>query len=296
MARTLFVTGATGLVGSHFLKAAASLPWDFRCLSRAPPSRSTGRLRWIRGDLREPAPWAGELRACDAIVHLATMSLTEVDKDPVGAVDVIVDSTTRLLKEGHAQGVRRFVMASTAEIYGSPRQLPIRETSKSKPLSLYGRLKADAELRAMRDAALNGDSLVILRFFNIYGLRPDGSLPPIVIRAFVERMSSGKPVVLEGARSNSRDFVHVSDACQALIRAVQRPHVSGAYNIGSGHETTLASLAHKIAACIGRKVEIEPRPHEGRSRRVVADVRRARRDLGYAPRISLEHGLREVLG
>jgi UDP-glucose 4-epimerase len=192
--------------------------------------------------------------------------------------------------------VGRWVISSTAEVFGAPRKLPIAESARLRPLSSYGRLKAEAERLALSRAAAAGASMTILRFFNLYGPKVDGQVPDTVIRSFATRLLAGQPVVLHASRANSRDFLHVRDAVTALMASLARSARPGVYNVGSGRETTLLEVAQRIGALLGTPVDVDFRPGEGRRRRSQADRRKATRALGFRPRVGLDEGLGELLG
>jgi nucleoside-diphosphate-sugar epimerase len=292
---TVFVTGATGFLGGHLLRMSSDRGWRLRCLSRQASPPGHRHVRWVQGDLRDPRSWSGELEGCDAIVHLATASLTDAEREPAAARAVIVDGFQTLAGEAARRGVKRWILSSTAEVFGSPRKLPIRETAPSRPLSAYGRLKAEAERVATRRAEEAAASLTVLRFFNLYGPAADGCVPATVIRAFTERLVANQPIVLHASRTNSRDFLHVRDAVRTLLAVLERPGVSGLYNVGSGRETPLLELAMRIGAILGLEVTVDFRPREGRRRRLVADVSKAAKELRVRPSVDLDEGLAEVV-
>lgn len=287
----IFVTGATGYLGKHFLAEARRRGWRLRCLARRLPRPLPPRVEWIRGDLSRPGRWPRALKGCRVVVHLATATLPECERDPAAGATTLLGGLKNLLAAARAAAVPRFVLASTSEVYGDPARLPVREDAPLRPLSAYGFLKACAEMVATR-----GDARAcILRFFNLYGAAVDGRPRDTVLNLFARRILAGEPLVLHRSRKNSRDFVHVKDAARALALAVERAPATGAFNIGSGRETTLLAAGRRLGAIAGGTVAMDFRPKEGRLRRVRADTRRARQELGFASRVSLEAGLREVL-
>lgn len=287
----IFVTGAAGYVGGHFLQEARRRGWRVRALDRCVPARRTPGVRWIRGDLARPAPWRRALEGCRAVVHLATATLPDCERDPAAGAEVILGGLRNLLAAARRASVPRFVLASTSEIYGDPVRLPVREEAPPRPLSAYGFLKACAEMLAAR-----GEPVVcVVRFFNLYGAAVDGRPRDTVLNLFARRILAGEPLVLHRSRKNSRDFIHVKDAARALALAVDRVAAEGAFNIASGRETTLLAAGRRLGALARRRVAVDFRPREGRLRRVRADTRRARRTLNFAARVPLETGLREVL-
>jgi len=298
----LFVTGATGFLGGHFLKLASAAQRGasarnlrLRCLVRKPVHHALPNVEWVRGDLLKSNPWRKKLKGCHAVIHLATCPLPECERDPILGSKVIVAGLSRLMEYSTEAGIQRFIIASTSEVYGSPDRLPIKESVHPRPLSIYGFLKACADFYAMERAMACGLSVCILRFFNLYGRAVDCAGPVTVLTLFAEQILHNRSVILHASRRNSRDFLHVKDAARALWAAVEKSGAEGLINIGSGRETTLQAAAQRLAAIAGKKLMIDFRPNEGRWRRMAADCSRARRLLGFRPKVSLDQGLCEVL-
>ncbi len=288
--KTIFLTGGTGFLGTHFLGLLRGKGWCVKCLTRWPPRRSVSGVQWVRGDLSKSGPWEKLLRGCDVVVHLATMQLVACEKDPRAGARVIVGGVARLLAAASRAGVKRAVMASTCEVYGSPRRLPVRENTSLAPLSVYGHFKAMADAYALEWAEMSGMSLMVLRFSNLYGAGMGDS----VLALFARSILAGKPVVLHRSHRNSRDFLHVMEAAKAVMAAL-KIRSEGIVNIGSGRETRLKEAAGILAGLAGRPLEIDFRPREGRLRRFCMDTRCARRVLGFRSKVALEQGLKEVL-
>jgi UDP-glucose 4-epimerase len=295
---TIFVTGATGFIGSHFV-AAAQKKFRLKCLVRNPSSLREQGVTWIKGDILEPESWRKHLKQCAAIVHLATCQLLDCEKNPDLGRKVILDGSRNVLDECVRAKVPRLVVASTAEVYGIPDELPISEETPVRPASVYGSLKAVADLHFLSASEADTEtgaspSVCVLRFFNVYGKTSKGELPKNVFYHFANALLQDQAIVLHGSYQNSRDFIHVRDVASCLVKAV-RSKAEGVINIGSGKETTLAELAKKMAKKSKKPLRIELRKSEGRIRRARSTTLRARRLLGFSPKVSLEQGLQEVL-
>ena len=229
------------------------------------------------------------------MIHLATVPFQECEHNPLLASKIIIDGFHRLLKHAKEYSVKRLIMASSSEVYGLPSQLPIRETTSLKPLSVYGFLKTCADLHALERAESWELPICILRFFNLYGSPVEGPLPKTVLYQFAGQILRDEPIILHASLQNSRDFLHVQDAARALVLAIQHEEAEGVINVGSGNEVYLREAACRLSHRARRHLQIDCRPNEGRLRRAVADIRRARQKLGFAPKVSLDQGLREVL-
>jgi UDP-glucose 4-epimerase len=293
--RAIFITGASGYVGGHLLRIAAGKR-PLRCLVRAVPATAIDGVEWVPGDLaHDDDLWQRRLEGCEGVLHLATASLADAERDRRGAEALMIGGIRRLMDAAVNGGVRRFWIASTSEVYGASPRLPIAEDSPLAPVSYYGFLKAAVDLYVTFRADAENLDCTILRLSNLYGLTAGGTLPRTVLTLFAERILRDEPIVLHRSYRNSRDFLHVRDAAEALWKAVENADAAGVINIGSGRETTLKSAAAALARLAKHRLRVDFRPDEGRLRRVRIDNRRARRLLGFRPRVPFERGLREIL-
>jgi nucleoside-diphosphate-sugar epimerase len=295
----IFVTGATGYLGAHFLDRLQKTPWRIIALVRKVPlrvpRRGGKRVRWVKGDLLKPKPWLHHLKDCSAVVHLATVSLPECDQNPDRGGDVIVRGSRLLFDAAREKGIQRFIQVSTAEVYGSPPHGRITKGTPLAPQSLYGFFKACADLYVLSHGDLKDMSVGVLRFSNLYGTSADGNLPATVLSSMAKSIHQNGTVLLHGSVKNSRDFLHVQDAVGAIILALKTKSLSGAIDIGSGRGTTLRHAAQILAKKLGKPLRIQLRPREGRVRRTCVDLRNASRILGFRPKISMDRGLGEMV-
>jgi UDP-glucose 4-epimerase len=179
-------------------------------------------------------------------------------------------------------GRKKVVFSSTAAVYGEPERWPIPEDAPKNPINPYGRSKLACE-SMLRDLGLD---LTVVRYFNACGgdedHRPETHLIPNIIRAAI----LGEPVTVFGDGSCVRDFIHVEDLARAHILALEKP---GTYNLGSGKGFSVREVIETAERVIGRRIRIrhEP-PRPGDPRVLVADIARARTELGWEPTRSLE--------
>ncbi|AKU93717.1 UDP-glucose 4-epimerase [Labilithrix luteola] len=299
------VTGGSGFIGSHIVQRLVENGHKVRVVD----DFSTGKrenldpvardVEIITGDVRDRAAMDKHAAGCEVIFHqAAVVSVPYSVEHPEETHAVNIMGTLNVLMAARKHGVRRVVFASSAAVYGDEPTLPKRESMTPDPISPYGVEKLTSEHYLRAFSRLYGLETVALRYFNVFGPRQDPSSPYSgVISVFVNRILEGKPVDIFGDGKQSRDFVYVANVVDANISAATTSGVSGrVYNIACGGRTTLVELADAIGHAAGTKVTKrfgEPRP--GDIKESLADVSRARTELGYAPRVSIEEGLKNLV-
>jgi len=296
----VLVTGGAGFIGSHLVRELVFRGYEVRVLDNL----SRGSLQNIRDilssvelvvrDIRDYEAVEKAVSGMDAVVHLA--ALTDVEeslREPNLYAEVNVVGTLNLARA--SRKVDSFIYASSSAVYGDPVKIPIPEDHPLRPKSPYGASKASGELYLMSYSKIYGFRPVILRIFNVYGPRQSTSYSGVIIE-FIRRALRGEPLVIYGTGEQTRDFIYVSDVVQAIVCAL-KSRTSGVFNIGSGEATRILDLANEVLRILGLGnvglVHEETRPED--IVHSVADITRARRELGFKPSIPLHVGLRTTI-
>jgi UDP-glucose 4-epimerase len=295
------VTGGAGFIGSNLARALLAAGCEVTVVD----DLSTGKREHLPADPRltliaaDLASWRGLprlLARTDYVFHLAAqvgnvLSLSRTERD--ARTNVL--ATVRLLEACRGTGVKKLVYSSSSATFGEAQRLPIDEDHPQQPASFYALSKLTAERYVGLAAALRGAPAVALRYFNVYGLPMEDSEYTGVISIFFRRLRCGEDLIVYGDGGQVRDFVQVGDVVQANLLAALHGRAGAAYNIGTGVATTVAQLARTMCEVAGRKAEILTRAaRAGEVRRSVADISRARQELGYEPAIGLRRGLDEI--
>jgi len=295
--RSVLVTGGAGFIGSHLADALVEEN-DVRVLDHFASGRRRNLPRGVavvEGDVRDEDALGVAMADVDVVFHeAAVVSVDRSVEDPVETHDVNVDGTLAVLERARREDAR-VVVASSAAIYGDPESVPVHESHPKSPDSPYGLDKLAVDHYARLYADLYGLETVALRYFNVYGPRQTGAYSGVV-SAFLEQAREGGPLTVDGDGTQTRDFVHVDDVVRANLLAATTSHVGEAFNVGTGASVSvveLAELVREVAGADADVVHTDPRP--GDVERSRADVGRARRVLGYEPRVSLESGLRRLV-
>jgi len=297
---TLAITGAGGFIGSNLLERALEQGFGVRAHlgpPDAPIHAPPAGVRGVRALIEDPAPVRSLVQGADVVIHLAgPPSVAASWRDPVGCVRAHVEGTANVLEACRAGGIRRFVYLSSAEVYAAGQTAPVSEESRVKPRSPYGAAKLAAEHLVDAYGEGCGMAACILRLFSVFGPRQRAG----VVDEICRRALAGGPVELE-APGVVRDFCFVDDVVEAVLRAARATAGGGVrtFNIGRGEGLSVGALAARAQEVLGAPGGVRPgsgphRPAGTDVSSLVADARRALRDLGWSASTSLEDGLRRT--
>ncbi len=201
-----------------------------------------------------------------------------------------IEATQVLLEACVGSGIERLVYASSSSVYGDDTPLPMRETAVPAPLSPYGVTKLAAEHLCHLYHANHGVPCVSLRYFTVYGPR---QRPDMAFHKFLRAAILGEPIGLYGDGEQTRDFTFVADAVAATAAAGTCGVPGRVYNIGGGSRVSVNQALDIIGRVAGRPLDVTREPkQQGDMRDTYADTSRARADLGFAPSVTIEEGLR----
>ena len=307
--RCMLVTGGAGFIGSNFVRQLLRERPGLRlinydALTYAGNLRSIADLDghdgylFVRGDICETERVAALLREqrVDTIVHFAAES--HVDRSILAGAEFVrtnVVGTQSLLDAAMQVGVERFVQVSTDEVYGSlGPEGRFTEETPLQPNSPYSASKAGADPLCRAAFHTHGFPVVITRCSNNYGPYqfPEKLIPLMIMRALADE---ALPVYGDGM--NVRDWIHVEDHAAAVLAAAERGRPGEVYNIGADNEWPNIEIVRLILRSLGKPESlirfVKDRP--GHDRRYAIDSAKARRELGWAPRISFEEGIARTI-
>jgi len=303
MSKLAVVTGGAGFIGGHLVDRLLAEGWEVRALDNfSSGKRENLPLRdveLIDGDVRDADVCGRACRGADSVFHLAAIaSVAGSVADPVGSHDVNVNGTLSMLMAARDQDVRRFVLSSSASVYGDADLIPTPEDAPLRPQSPYATGKAAAELYCRNFWELYGLETVVLRYFNVFGPRQSAiSGYAAVIPQFVSAAQCDRRPVVYGDGEQTRDFVFVGNVAAANIRAATAHAVAGmTFNVAGGEGISLLRLLHELRTLSGSPLAPEFRAiRAGEVRHSHADITHARQFLGFSPDVSLRSGLRRTL-
>jgi UDP-glucuronate 4-epimerase len=288
------VTGAAGFIGSHLAESLQAAGHEVVGIDSftdyydpALKERNARTLSVRRLDLSEDAL---DFAGFDGVFHLAGQPGVRSFGDVFPLYIRRNMLASQRVFEAAAAARVRVVFASSSSIYGDAERYPTSEEVVPRPVSPYGITKLACEHLARAYAGSFGLDAVVLRYFNAYGprQRPDMAFPRVL-----DALASGGPFVLFGDGEQSRSFTFVADVVEASIVAMERAASGSTFNVGGGEEATMNDAIALLERIAGRPLDLRrSEAVAGDQRRTKADTTRILDELGWAPRTSLEQGLR----
>jgi UDP-glucose 4-epimerase len=302
----VLVTGGAGFIGSHLVDRLLSEGLEVTVIDNL----DTGRLEniahhqdreefhFVKGDIRDFNLVKEIMKDKDAIFHEAALASVILSvENPILTNDINVSGTLNLLKASVDHHVKRFIFASSAAIYGETPSPQKREDVTSTPTNPYGVSKLAAENYVKVFNKVYGLETVSLRYFNVYGPRQSFDIQSAyggAITIFTNRLLKNMPPIIYGDGEQTRDFIYIQDVVEANILALNSKKAAGeSFNIGTGKNISVNQVAEILKEIMNRKdlknVHANPRPTD--IRHGYADVSKAKRMLGFHPKVPLKEGL-----
>jgi UDP-glucose 4-epimerase len=303
--KTVLVTGGAGFIGSSLVRLLAASGATVRVVDNLVNGKAENLDEVLSDsvslhvvDIRQQETMKELLTGVDLVFHLACLGVRHSIHAPYENHEVNATATLNLLALAREVGVRRFVYTSTSEVYGTARTVPMTEEHPTYPMTVYGAAKLAGECYTRAYYETYGYETVVVRPFNAFGPRShhEGDSGEVIPK-FLLRSMVGKPMVIFGDGSQTRDFTYVEDTARGILLAgLCEEAIGQTINLGSNHEITINELAETIKAVIGNpNAEVtHDMPRPGDVLRLYADSSKAERLLGFEPQISMNEGLQRL--
>lgn len=299
--RRVLVTGAGGFIGHHLVRRLASEGARVRAFVHYNSENRWGLLEDLRaafevfpGDLADAHRVRDAVRGCEIIFHLgALITIPYSYRARRTFIDANVVGTQNILEAGLDAGVKRVVVTSTSEVYGTAQRVPMDESHPLHPQSPYAATKVAADALAMSYHLSFGLPATLVRPFNVFG--PGQSARSVIPAIIVQAL--GRDAIELGFTESVRDFTYVDDTVDAFVRAGTAKGVDGKImNVGTGRGRSVAEIVRAVGNIVGRKLRVRVtserlRPKKSEVTKLVADASLARKLLGWKPRVAFEDGL-----
>jgi len=301
------VTGGAGFIGFHVCERLLQSGHAVRVLDDLndfyEPQIKRGNLRdlqalakpfeFVQGDLTDRA-CVDELFASakfDQVIHLAARAGVRPSlSQPALYQRVNVEGTVNLLEAARRNGVKKIIIASSSSVYGVNSKVPFSESDPIfSAISPYAASKLACEALGHVYHHVYGMDIVMLRFFTVYGPR---QRPDLAIHKFARLIDAGKPIPVFGDGSTARDYTYVTDTVDGVIACTKKEFGYDIFNLGESQTVTLSRLVELLEKSLGRKAIIDRQPIQpGDVPITYADISKARKHLGYNPRVKIEEGI-----
>lgn len=297
------VLGAAGFLGRHLCRTLIGVGHEVIGFDLGPEHGGGSwpeipGVRWLGGDFTAALDWTRLPSRPDCVFHLLCTSLPESsNRNPAVDLQDNVVSTLNFLQQliDHSPAAKVIFISSGGTVYGIPRTLPIAEDHPTEPLCAYGISKLAIEKYLALFHCLYGLDYRILRVANPYGSGQHPDRPQGVIPVFLSRILAGKTLEIWGDGQVVRDYLYLDDLSAALLAVLSYNGEERIFNIGSGLGTSLNTIVDVLATVTGQPVQ--PLYCSARKADVpsnVLSIKRARRELGWQPRVSLMEGCRRL--
>jgi UDP-glucose 4-epimerase len=285
----VLVTGAAGFLGYAVAAMLVKQGHEVTGLTRSATSALPQGVQRLEGDLHTPETLPRAVAEMDGVCHLAGLTKTRESRTaPVDYWRTNIGGTLAILDRLASARAGRLVLASTCIVYGEQAEQPISETAVLAPNSPYGTSKLAADQAAADLAATGAIGAISLRAFNVAGAlfgHPDRDTTRLIPRLLAVQQGQAPELVVNGDGTAARDFVHVADMATTFVLALRacKPGTWRAYNVGSGHSSTVHDVIDTTETVTGRPV---PRRHIAAAHEpltLLADSTRIRSELGWQP-------------
>lgn len=294
------VTGAAGFIGSHVVDRLVTEGFTVRAIDNLSSGRvqnvsshlDSGAVTLEEADITKISPDCAVFKGAEMVFHFAGLGeIVPSIENPGTYMETNVLGTVRVLEASRYSEVRRFVYAASSSCYGANPIVPTPEDATLSPEYPYALSKLQGEQAALHWANLYGLSVNSVRIFNAYGPRSRTSgAYGAVFGVFLRQKLGSMPFTVVGDGSQTRDFVYVTDVAEAFVLAGRTDLSGKIWNLGAGNPQSVNRLVELLG---GDTVRLPARPGEPET--TWADTSRIKHDLGWAPRVSFQQGVEEIL-
>jgi UDP-glucose 4-epimerase len=303
----LLITGIAGFIGSALARAFLQEGHTLVGVDNFSTGRHENltdisrRIDLREADINDPAAMAEACQDIEFVLHHAAIpSVPRSVADPEGNNRANVDGTLNVLVSAQRAGVKRVVYAASSSAYGDTPTLPRREDMLPSPISPYAVAKLAGEHYMTSFYRCYGLETICLRYFNVFGPRQDPtSQYSGVLSKFITQMLNGEQPTIFGDGTQSRDFTYVDNVVQANLLACRAPARESAgrvFNVATGRCFNLNQVFEILQPLTGYKGAVAYAPERaGDVKHSLADISRARENLGFEPTVTFEDGLRRTV-
>jgi UDP-glucose 4-epimerase len=292
----VLVTGGAGFIGSHIVDHLLTEGHEVVIIDNMSSGKETNlhpQASFYRIDMVNPRIHDVFLKEKpDAVIHQAAQTVVQTSvREPMHDAHMNILGTINLLEAARIHGVKKFVYASSAAVYGDPQYVPIDEAHPVSPLAGYGISKYTPEQYLRVYYHMYGLRYTILRYANVYGIRQDPHGEGGVISIFIDKAIEKSVFTIFGDGEQTRDYIYVEDVAKANVAALYAGDLD-LFNIGTGVHTTLNQLVEKLQEISGYSLRVNYENERlGDIKHSYFTINKAKEALNWLPTINLDEGL-----
>jgi UDP-glucose 4-epimerase len=284
----VLVTGGTGFIGTELVEQLHKKGYEVTILDRKDKPIGLDHVKYIKGDLGNPAKCVFACAGQDYVIHLAAKArIPESFINPDEYFDSNVTGTRNILTAASAVGVKKFVYAGSSSVYGN-NTAPNKPTHKPDPLNYYAMSKLFGEHLCKQYKIMFNLNYNILRFFTVYSENQPTSL---LFGKFAQMVKDGKPVTIHGDGEFKRDYIHVSDVAKACIASMESKVKNDTFNVGTGNSISVNAVVEILRKHAPDLEAINVEKPRGYAPETLADISKTKNLLNWSPEIKIVPGL-----
>lgn len=301
----IFITGGNGLIGSHVIKQLLRKKNKIICFDKKNSNKflKQKNFTFIKGDILDYNSVVNAVKKMkiDILLHFAAyLGVKKTERFGLECLKINISGTENILKAAIQYDVKRFIFASSSEVYGNGNNKLIKEDTDLKPKSSYGISKLAGESFIKSYQKKYGLKYNILRFFNVYG---KNQREDFVIPKFAKNIKTSKPIKIYGNGNQIRSFCHVRDAALAVEKVLKKGKKNEVYNIGNDKEPiSILNLAKLMAKESKKKIKIKKIPFSKSDRSINREIFKRQPNIdkikshtGYKPQTNLRTGVKDII-
>ncbi len=302
----VLVTGGAGFIGSHLVDTLLNLGnkvivydnFD-KCYSgkkeNIQHNIKNPRFTLVKADILDLKTLVKYTKSVDMVFHLAALPGVRFSADnPINTTTVNILGTLNVLRAAKKARIKKLLFASSSSVYGQPNYMPTDENHLTNPISIYGASKLCAEKYCKIFHEQMKIPLIILRFYTVFGPR---QRPDMAIHKWTRAIFKNEPIRIYGDGNQTRDFTYIDDVIDGTIRAAETDGIDGeTFNLGGGSRININKVINMLIklSSIDARI-IHESPKLGDVQDTHADINKARRVLGFKPKIQIMNGLKKFI-